>query len=771
MAKLRGDLAKSNSPNTQEAPLTFLDQIRAYLARGWQLVPYPTREKRPRVTEWQKTVFTESDFPDGCNVGIKLCGELVDVDLDTPEAIALATEFLPETGMKHGRKSAPRAHWWYLARGRRKYAKFQAGKGKTLLELRTSEDGSLQTMCPPSVHPEGEQLQWTGETPGAVEHADLRRACGRLAAAVLLVRAFPANGRNDLALALSGALLRNGWKIEEAEHFVLTVFQHGGSLAPELRAKAVAATQAKLEVDEPVTGIPRLVDLLGKEIVDKLVEWLRLSRDDASDAVTDEVELANHVVRNNADIFHRASNDKWYTWDGQRWTCRDQKEILRRVQRSIAMIKENAQRVLQSLPPEVREAKKEELEDLDPAQLRAATSAKQTFAFAKGASKFKTIASVARGCEALLHRDESELDADPMLFNCQNGTLDLNAGELRPHSKDDLITKVSPIAFDDSAPCPLWHAHLAKFLPDEDVRSFVRRLFGYAMTGSVKEQVFPIFWGNGKNGKSTLLETIVHIFGDYAMVASSRTFIESRSETRSELTVLEGARFVSCPEPKGTLDESIVKQVTGERAFSARGLYENTRTIRPTWKAVMACNEEPVINGGDDGIWRRLRLVPFNVGLTKEEIIGDYDLILRKEAAGVLRWCLIGCLEWQEMGLAAPAQVLAATEDYRHDSDPLDEFVTECLEEHKGFEDVWVRSSDVYRVYRAWAQGRGAERAALSHASFGAKIRQRGFGKASKREGKTIVRAFTGVRLNGRAKQMLAFSSTSFSEPLGGEEK
>lgn len=738
---------------------------------------------------WQKKEYQKEDLiraeAQGSNFGLRLTESLCDVDLDCPEAVRLADFFLPKTKMEHGRPSAPRAHRWYRLTGKTKYKKFdQTGaQGKTLLEMRLSSKKSvLQTMIPPSVHPNGEQLEWSDPddlTPTQISYNELRDKCGELAAACLLVRTFPPNNRNNLALALSGALLRHGWSVDKTEGFIRLVFSEGGSDAPEARVRAVQATQARLEINEPVTGIPTLTEILGEDVVRKLVDWLGLVREEAHSHIASEIDFVKYVASAHSDMIWRPEKEAWFVWDGRRWAedKSEGMEIWNRVNRSRDVLEEEALKFYGSIPQDARDSaeknstpSKDENEgdpetEEEPAssqQVKQAKKVRQTLGFLSTMRKVRTLEAICRSMRQHLQRPDVVFDQDPWLFNVQNGTLDLRAIELRPHAKEDYLTKLAPVTFDGGAKCPRWEEFINRFLPHAPTAEFVHRYLGYAMTGQMTEQVFPIFWGRGNNGKSTLVGLIAKVFGDYAKTAGSRAFIDTGAETQPFLVALEGSRFVRCSEPAtGRLNESLIKQITGDDEIVARGLHEAARAIRPTWKGVMVCNDAPEVRGGDDGIWRRLRFVPFEVSLAESEVIRGFDALLAEELPGILNWCVRGCVDWQVNGLPTPPEILETTETYKQESDSLDEFIEDSLDLHLGIEDVREKSALVYKAYRTWCQNNRVHDV-LSHAAFSTRLKFKGFRKLKTNGQMTWV----GLRLNKNAKAQ-ASSFGGFFEDEG----
>lgn len=267
----------------QDEAVSQLKAARADLRRGWYSVPIPRGKKQPRLDAWQELRLGNEDLPgyfaNGENRGLILgepSGGLIDVDLDCDEAVQLASEFLPPTKRRHGRKGKPESHRWYVsAEGKAKTRQFRDVDGSMLVELRGT---GAQTVVPPSVHPSGEQLIWhENEHPTRIKYEELLASVARLAAAALLARHWPATGgRHDAALALAGALLRSGAGVDEVANFVRTVATAAGDDEAEDRVRAVYDTAEQIQAGGAATGLPRLVELLGKEVGGKLVRWLGL---------------------------------------------------------------------------------------------------------------------------------------------------------------------------------------------------------------------------------------------------------------------------------------------------------------------------------------------------------------------------------------------------------------------------------------------------------------------------------------------------------------
>jgi putative DNA primase/helicase len=316
-----------------------------------------------------------------------------------------------------------------------------------------------------------------------------------------------------------------------------------------------------------------------------------------------------------------------------------------------------------------------------------------------------------------------EMDRDPWLLNCKNGTLDLRTGQIREHLQEDGITKLCPVHYDPAASCPRWEAFLRAIFQDKaELIAYVQRLLGYCLTGDVSEQILPIFHGSGANGKSTLLGIILKMLGgDYAIKAATDLLMVKRSEAHpTEKADLFGRRIAVCIETEEDrqLAESLIKDLTGGDRQRARRMREDFWEFDPTHKVILCTNHKPIIVGTDPAIWRRPKMIPFSVYFwdpnnpleVENELPPEFkqDKQLSKKLAtefpGILAWCVRGCLDWQRGGLRTPAEVEAATTDYRNEQDVVAAFFLECC--HIG-PDYRTTSAKLYGVYRLWCEESG----------------------------------------------------------------
>ena len=328
-----------------------------------------------------------------------------------------------------------------------------------------------------------------------------------------------------------------------------------------------------------------------------------------------------------------------------------------------------------------------------------------------------------------------QLDANPMILNVLNGTIDLTTGELRPHDRDERLSKLAPVTFDLAATAPRWLAFLETILPDPEVRAFVQRFAGYCLTGSTGEQVLAIFWGRGANGKSTFIEALRFVLGDYGQQAPAETFTERRGDSiPNDVARIRGARLVAATElAEGRrLNEALVKRMTGGDTMVARFMRAEFFEFPMLAKVIIATNHKPEIRGTDEAIWRRIRLVPFTVTIPEGERDHGLADALQAEAAGILAWCVAGCLAWQEHGLGVPEAVMTATSAYRADQDVLGQF----LDDRCTIDDNAVtKASELLNAYGYWRMENGGDE--LTAKEFGLRLADRGFVSGRTNTGRT----------------------------------
>jgi putative DNA primase/helicase len=294
------------------------------------------------------------------------------------------------------------------------------------------------------------------------------------------------------------------------------------------------------------------------------------------------------------------------------------------------------------------------------------------------------------------------------LLNVGNGTLNLKSGLLRQFNKADLITKLTPINYDPNATYPRFEKFLSEIM-DGDLEKirYLQKIVGYCLTGVTYEQVFFIFYGSGENGKTTLINVLLTLLGDYAKNTPITTFLRKNPNViPHDVARLQGARFVTADETEegNRLAEAQMKQLTGGGPVSARHLYSGTFTYEPTYKIVLDVNHLPVIKGTDHAIWRRPRPLPFTVTITPEKKDKTLGEKLKAELRGILRWAVEGALLWQKEGLTPPESVQKMTRDYREDQNILKKFVDDRCE---AVHDAATPFSDLYDDFKEWCTDNG----------------------------------------------------------------
>jgi len=394
--------------------------------------------------------------------------------------------------------------------------------------------------------------------------------------------------------------------------------------------------------------------------------------------------------------------NRWLVWDGKRWTH----DATGQAPRWMKVI---ARRLT-----------------TDALALEGETERKAAMNLARRA---ESAASV-RGALTLASTESSvvvtpdDLDADPFLLNCTNGTFDLRTGELRDHDPADLLTKMTGAAIRPDAPGPEFTKFLEKVQPKKEMRDYLGRLLGHGLEGRVVEHILGIFYGAGRNGKGTLIGAVKSALGDYADAAdpdllTARTFDAHPTSTAD----LYGLRLAILHETdKGRhLAEATVKRLTGGDRLKARRMREDFWSFDPSHTFLMLTNHKPLISGTDEAIWARLRLVPWDVVIpVSERDLGLADK-LALELDAVLGFLVTGYQEWRARGLDDPAEVTAATEAYRAESDALGRFLDQrCLVGHGT-----VSSSELFGAWQKWCADEGED--AGNATAFATTLQNKGF--------------------------------------------
>ncbi|MDF1734947.1 MAG: phage/plasmid primase, P4 family [Minwuia sp.] len=457
-----------------------------------------------------------------------------------------------------------------------------------------------------------------------------------------------------------------------------------------------------------------------------------------------DLELAEKELNDvgNADrLIARAGGDfmnipelGWHRWDGRRWTTKGAVAALRQVAHFTArMVLVEAQAA--------REASESEATPhVDRSRLRDLASALGGWSAECGESK--RITAMIREAEPYLNVPAAALDSDPMVLNLENGTLELSGAcdVLRPHERGDLITHLCPVTYDPAADAPVFKAFLHRVQPLAPVRGFLQRWTGYCQTGRTDEQKMVFDFGGGANGKSTFNNLIGRMMGGYTKALPFGSLIKddrrSGSEATPDIAELPGARFVQVSEPNRgqELDPARLKTMTGGDPLPARQLYKPPFHFLPQFKIVIAGNHKPKISDQDDGIWRRVLLVPWEVQIPVAERDAALPDRLWAERSGVLNWVLDGLRLWLEDGLQVPAEVADATADYRAEGDPVGKFVAAMVVVNPHLD---IGAGKLFDAYQEWCK-RVGERV-WSNKAFGQKMVEMGYERKDRSGGRFYI--------------------------------
>ena len=302
-----------------------------------------------------------------------------------------------------------------------------------------------------------------------------------------------------------------------------------------------------------------------------------------------------------------------------------------------------------------------------------------------------------------LNITSDDVDCNPWLLCVKNGTIDLSGGNFRKHEKNDFITKMAEVVYDPKADCPEWKKFIREIMNyNNELVVYLQTISGWAVTGDTSEQTMFILFGTGANGKSTFLNTLMYILGDYAVATPTETFMARKNDQiGNDLARLRGTRFVTTTETEQgkKLAEPLIKQITGNDKITARFLYGEYFNFLPAFKVFMATNHKPSIRGADHGIWRRIKLIPFTTRIPEEKQDKRLEEKLKAEASGILNWLLEGVNRWKKSGLKTPQAVLYATDEFRSDMDIIGNFVKECCVQKAG---IMTRVKDIYKAYQVW---------------------------------------------------------------------
>lgn len=405
----------------------------------------------------------------------------------------------------------------------------------------------------------------------------------------------------------------------------------------------------------------------------------------------------------------------WVHWTGTHWRQKGELEVMALAKQAVHERRQRAARSLLNVVGDEEERKR---------KVEGIVKVIKWCNASESAARLHAAVDLARS-ELNVALDYTLFNKRPWLFNCANGTLELNTGLLRPHDPEDYLTQLCPTEYSTTATCDRWLKFLEEvFDGNVELVKWLQRFLGYCLTGHVREHVLPIFYGTGRNGKSTLIKTVCSVLGsDYAGTTPTGFLVQSKGEQHpTKLADLYGKRFAADLETDADakLNETLIKRLTGGDDLKARRLYEDFWEFTPTHKLVLATNHEPTVQGTDTAIWSRLKLVPFVVSFAGREDRTLTDA-LAAEASGILRWLVEGCEAWTKQGLGEPKVVQQATAAYRSEQNEVAKFVAAFYRPNEACKQ---RKTQVTSKYVLWCRDNGVKQ--MNPKAFGMELKKQG---------------------------------------------
>jgi len=694
----------------ERRPSRMMMEALRYREEGFAVFPLRPGEKTPLLSKKQggkgcKDATTELAQIEAwwkrcprANVGIATgaASGIFVLDVDFPDGLA-SLEHLENAAMEKGGAEIESVVVETGGGGRQIYfkspdfeVKNSASKIAPGLDIR-GEGGYV--VAPPSIHPSGDA--YTGDVfrDGIARAPDWLLALirksefprgrndGRSERAEGYTDRIPEGGRNDGLTRFAGSLRNKG--LDEKAIF------------DELLKRNQEVCDPPLE-EEEVAGIARSISNYPAG------SGSSFSDENSPKRLSDVGNSHRFAERYRRDLRYCTPWKAWMYWTGKVW-----KED--KVQKVIKLAKQIPKDILE-LAAAVDEEKVSD-------QLRK---------FALKTEGYCHLKAMVRLAEAELPILPDKFDDALWLLNLENGTLDLTTGEFRSHRREDLATKICPVTFDPEATAPEWHAFLDTVTGgDEGLKAFLKRVAGYTLTGDTSERCIFLLHGAGANGKSTFVNVLQTLLGDYAMSTPIETLMVKRGGSiPNDIARLRAARLVSASEGEDgqRLAEALVKRLTGRDIIVARFLHREYFEFTPNFKIFFSTNHKPKILGVDGGVWDRIRLIPFEVRIPEEKQDKSLEAKLKKELPGILNWALAGLREWKKLGSLAPPKVVTeATADYRKEADILGAFLGEETHADRNGK---ISSRELFERYERWAEERGED--ILPRNVFGARLKDRG---------------------------------------------
>jgi len=472
----------------------------------------------------------------------------------------------------------------------------------------------------------------------------------------------------------------------------------GGDMVEWIDADGPMGEKTTEEIVERIRALARRLEWLTPPTTEATPE--PKPEGDGDDVLTDVSNAARFVAEHGRDVRYCHAMGRWFIWSGKAFE-RDESG------RAVRLAKKTTRNMMRAAA---------DAPDKD-SQRALFDHARRT----QSRERLNAMLDLAR-CEVPV--TPSELDADAMLLNCLNGSIDLRTGALREHRRADLCTKVAPVNYVADAAAPRWERFLQEITDgDGELQAYLQRLAGLSLTADASEHALFICYGSGANGKSVFTETLTRMMGEYASQAPPGLLCAKGGfgEHPTEVADLQGRRLVTASESDegGRLKVALMKRLTGDATLRARFMRQDYFEFTRTFKLIFCTNNRPRIGESSGAVWRRIRLVPFAVTIPPERRDAHLQDKLTAEWPGILAWAVRGCLDWQEHGLAEPDAVRYATESYQSEQDTFSQFLADaCIIEPQAH----APRGEIYAAYTAWA-GENGERYPLSNRAVFERLR------------------------------------------------
>jgi len=646
---------------------SVLEYAKLYASLGWKVFPVNKR-KRPAV-KWTTECTTdikkiEDWYRKNPHLGVGIaCGPsnlfVLDIDIKKDEDGNIKHNGFIELERlldQHG--SLPDTLISQTGGGGRHYffrsseggAKDSAGKIAPAIDVRCN---SGYVVAPPSLHETGNEYCWQDDEPNEIELASvpdwlLEKARGNCEVAKNIPPAgvrrqqgwngttdVSAGARHDSMISFIGKLIQQGGTIK-------SIYRKANLANTNHCIPPIDESEMKTMLNSAINSwIPEEARNIG--VIQPIEYYL-----------TEKYRAKTFSEKFISEVKYIHDQNVWGAWGGECWNIQSStKDTL--VKFRLNKLNEELWESIAGMANPLRQ---------------------QMIQFAKKCETNKNMDAVIAIARMFMKKSFNDFNTEDYLFSCANGLIDLKTGKLMDHDSKYLLTQTSNIEFNPEGTCNNFLSFLDDITnSDEKLKDYLQKLVGYCLTASISERAVFIFYGHGRNGKSTFLRILHELLGDYTKAVSTQTFTDKRSDSvRNDLASLHDARLVATSElgHNGVLDATLIKELTGGDPITCRFLYRENFSFIPKFKLIMAVNQRPYPSVRDQAIWDRIHEVPFKVRISDDKLVAQEQLLalFHLEMSGILNWALEGCLKWQKEGLGMPESVVEATQDYKTAVDP-----------------------------------------------------------------------------------------------------